>query len=992
MSKTKKREIEFMGRKARVALLNIFLLFVIFSVAVILSNQKATADIPLTSSLNSYSVTPSEIKSLTPIASEQDSNWKVEWFEVYQGVVHKEYILAVQNQQLSNIVFNASMLLTNLSFDKSKIRNLVLFEWENTTKEVTHYDLVESCYYPPSEDNSSNTTACFTRLAENGVDTIYALDWKKSKDLTNQPETASRARHNYGAVNIDKLGSKAKDDTEDGTKYFKVSFDVPPNSAGDFGLVEESANKLYHPHFDANWTYKRNVTCEDTTSTNHGKNEPCLVILDTASLISAGKMQSDCGDLRIVNGNDAEMDLNITAGWDPDVGCNKNQTHIWFNISTSINSGQKQNFTIYYGNSSVSNFPTWNVNISNIENRSNTSAVQVNVIGTYNMSLENMDSYYLYTRMFADGLWNNNSNNGQNQGSSWVLNSFPNGSWVSISNENPPDLNVSINYSFIDKAHEYYHLELCTESWTSSAEGGFVVKIMNESSFHPRVEPPGDNSRNRTDWGVWKSTRNRYIDFYIDGDSTGEDPWYCGWRITKLANLTSTLYAELLVNNTAPSISNITITPLIAYDGSTLNCTIGYNDSQGHKGNVTIQWFNGSNSTPYETVTVLNVPAGSLASDTLSSGIQAVGETWNCSADATDLGGLLSNTNSTTITVQASILFDVKDSSNNESLDNVLISCNYSGFNQSGDATNPYGSYVFPFSNYSCAFNRTNYFSTNITFLADSDKTIPVAMALRGQLTPEEHSWLELLYDCATGNANCIWREINNSVTDVWKYVTKTNWAVVTQEQFLSNTTSSSSNITINYTINIPYKAGYASGDLLPLRMYFWFHNGTRCFNQDMRSGAQNRAEAPYCFPLIAETLGPNNGSVAFTVDLRPNLTLGTYSVTRAIEIDPIIDGLRTWTNYGQEEIGQITVEEGALTPEINLAKTGETYPSLSSGSVLEQMTSMTGNAINSAKIFLTSSDLITLAGMGMLTFVISLITLVVSITIYKTRKLQYSA
>ena len=64
--------------------------------------------------------------------------------------------------------------------------------------------------------------------------------------------------------------------------------------------------------------------------------------------------------------------------------------------------------------------------------------------------------------------------------------------------------------------------------------------------------------------------------------------------------------------------------------------------------------------------------------------------------------------------------------------------------------------------------------------------------------------------------------------------------------------------------------------ELLPIRLYFWFTDTARttCYNQDKATDT-NRAESPYCLPLVAEILGPNNGSVTFTVDLRPNLSNG---------------------------------------------------------------------------------------------------------------------
>ena len=443
----------------------------------------------------------------------------------------------------------------------------------------------------------------------------------------------------------------------------------------------------------------------------------------------------------------------------------------------------------------------------------------------------------------------------------------------------------------------------------------------------------------------------------------------------------------------APNITNITIIPSLALDTSPLNCTVGYNDTDGNTGTINVSWYNGS--TIYSSTMKTSVSHGQSVSFNLTTGIQAIGETWNCSANATDSSGLVSNTNSTTITIQANITFVVRSGEDNNSIPSFNINCSNS-FTKSS-INSPY-SVNFTLGDYSCSFIKQTYFNETVNFSADSDKTINVYLDEIGGLTPQEHdwlesqnSWMEALYNCVFGNTSCILKEINDTVTDVWKYVTKTNRAVVTQEQFISSTLGSSSSIVINYTISIPYKEGYANGELLPLRMYFWFTDvgKTQCYNQDKRNNeTQNRAETPFCFPLIAETLGPNNGSVTFNVTLRPNLTAGDYNVTRGIEIDPIVDGLRTWINYGVEDVGQVTVEEGALTPEINLAKTSEIYPSLSTTA---QITSMTGNVVNSAKAFLTRSDIVALAGMGMLTFVISLITIVLSITIYKTRKLQYS-
>jgi hypothetical protein len=335
-------------------------------------------------------------------------------------------------------------------------------------------------------------------------------------------------------------------------------------------------------------------------------------------------------------------------------------------------------------------------------------------------------------------------------------------------------------------------------------------------------------------------------------------------------------------------------------------------------------WYNGS---VYYSNSTKSSSNGTLASYSLPEGTQKGGETWNCSVSAND-GTDNSALNSSSVIVGYNITFDVRDGETNLSLPPTFnIYCDDSW--QVTGVSSPY-SRVFSQGSYECTFVKANYFNETKAFVADCDKTVYVTVSLAGKMTTEEHNWLEWLYNCwKNGDCRALLENINQTTTQIWQQVTRTNRDVVTQETFVSDTLSSSSNITIDYTVQIPFKQGYSNGELLPFRMYFWFTDEakTTCYNQDKRDGGQNRAENLYCFPLIAETLGPNNGSVNFTVDLRPNLTEGTYNVVRAIEIDPIFGGEQTWTNYGQESIGQVKVENGNYNPSINIDKTGETLP-----------------------------------------------------------------
>ena len=287
------------------------------------------------------------------------------------------------------------------------------------------------------------------------------------------------------------------------------------------------------------------------------------------------------------------------------------------------------------------------------------------------------------------------------------------------------------------------------------------------------------------------------------------------------------------------------------------------------------------------------------------------------------------------------ITFNLTDSASGGQIDtsgpqyHFDISCN-NGFSIS-DVDNPYTATDFGVGTVECTFSELRdyddnlYFSETEDLIINSDKTIEISMSKSGGLTSEEHTWLEELYGCII-NGNCTAYDLWENT---WKRITKTNRGVVTQEEITSYVLNSTSNITINYTIDVPYKEGYDEGEYLPLRLFFWFTDAdkTQCYNQDKRTDS-NRAEDPYCFPLVSETLGPNNGSITFTVDLRPSLNDGTYNITRAIEIDPVIDGEQIWTNYGQEDIGQVKVKESNIEPAIRIDNSKET-PSRIIGAVI---------------------------------------------------------
>ncbi len=319
---------------------------------------------------------------------------------------------------------------------------------------------------------------------------------------------------------------------------------------------------------------------------------------------------------------------------------------------------------------------------------------------------------------------------------------------------------------------------------------------------------------------------------------------------------------------------------------------------------------------------------------------------------------------SVSVLIPWQITFNVTDSYNNVSLDDVSFSCNQAGFNQLNDTTNPYGTYNFTQGNYQCGFEKENYYNKTIIFTADSNKIVDVPISAKAQITSEEHMWLEWLYNCwRYGECKALLENINQTATQIWNKLIETNRAVVTQEDILSNSLSSEQNISINYTISIPYKEDVAVNELLPMRVYFWFtdENKTRCYSQDKTTDT-NRAEAPYCLPLVAEVLGPNNGSINFQVDLRPALANGTYEIVRSIEVDP----KGVWTQYGREEIGQIKVLEGTNKAEISLTEKAK---------IFAEKSRITGAIIGAVQTLLSGWQIVIItavAGLVIIIFIIS--------------------
>jgi len=92
------------------------------------------------------------------------------------------------------------------------------------------------------------------------------------------------------------------------------------------------------------WSYRKPITISNSGS-NTLTDYQVLVTLDTASLISSGKMRSDCGDIRLADSDGATL----LSYW-VESGCNSANTKIWVKVP-NIPGGSTKTIYVYYGNS-----------------------------------------------------------------------------------------------------------------------------------------------------------------------------------------------------------------------------------------------------------------------------------------------------------------------------------------------------------------------------------------------------------------------------------------------------------------------------------------------------------------------------------------------------------------------------------------------------------------------------------------------------------------
>jgi len=103
-----------------------------------------------------------------------------------------------------------------------------------------------------------------------------------------------------------------------------------------------------NPGWLTGWSYRKPITINNTSNANTLSNYQILVTVDTAALYTAGKVKSDCSDIRFTDSDETTL-LNY---WIEDGSCNTTATKFWVKIPTITGSTSKTIY-MYYGNASA---------------------------------------------------------------------------------------------------------------------------------------------------------------------------------------------------------------------------------------------------------------------------------------------------------------------------------------------------------------------------------------------------------------------------------------------------------------------------------------------------------------------------------------------------------------------------------------------------------------------------------------------------------------
>ncbi|MDD5528392.1 MAG: DUF2341 domain-containing protein, partial [Patescibacteria group bacterium] len=138
------------------------------------------------------------------------------------------------------------------------------------------------------------------------------------------------------------------------TEYFKMNISFAPQSKGEFYLEtvgDKSGYGLLDPWWNASWNYQVPITVTYSGSAVLTDFQTSVTI-DTATLITAGKMKSDCSDIAFADSNKWSDTSELYYYLEPGT-CNKSYTKVWVKIPSL---SATKTIYLFYGNSAATSY------------------------------------------------------------------------------------------------------------------------------------------------------------------------------------------------------------------------------------------------------------------------------------------------------------------------------------------------------------------------------------------------------------------------------------------------------------------------------------------------------------------------------------------------------------------------------------------------------------------------------------------------------------
>lgn len=288
------------------------------------------------------------------------NTFDVNWNLISDGISHKVYNVSVQNLEVINQDFNLSILFSDTNFNLEEIRNVYLAEWKNLTYEYQEWMRNVTCELANITPINESHLEEYTEICEDDgwfEDRIgYKCQYKSSKMA--MFKKADKLESYYVNINIPKYNSKDKDCTFNGTKSFKLEFDVPViktdqrfGSYGKVAFYENIEGKEYHPYWNASFEKARAFQVNETQGIQRTND---VVIADLTIIYP--DLQADCDDIRIVKSDNlTEIGLNFTTGATSQesdlICCSASCVLVRFPYNTTAY--QNQTFFIYFNYSTA---------------------------------------------------------------------------------------------------------------------------------------------------------------------------------------------------------------------------------------------------------------------------------------------------------------------------------------------------------------------------------------------------------------------------------------------------------------------------------------------------------------------------------------------------------------------------------------------------------------------------------------------------------------